>query len=121
MVRAIFAGVVARDLERERDWYEAVVGREPDAAPMDGLYEWHFGDNFLQLVAIAKVREIQRLPTWGTPGASSVSLVVDDADAHVRSALAAGGSQVSNFESKGFRTVSVSDPEGNLVTFLQRS
>jgi predicted enzyme related to lactoylglutathione lyase len=121
MVRAIYAGIVAEDLERERDWYEAAIGRKPDAAPMDGLYEWHFGDNYVQLVALAKVREIQKLPAWGTRGASSITLVVDDADERVRSAVAAGGTQVSRFDNDGFRTVTVSDPEGNLITFLQRS
>jgi predicted enzyme related to lactoylglutathione lyase len=121
MVRAVFAGVVAQDLERERNWYEAAIGRKPDAAPMDGLFEWHFGDNYVQLVALAKVRDIQKLPAWGTPGASSLTLVVDDADERVRSAVAASGTEISRFENDGFRTVSVSDPEGNLVTFLQRS
>jgi hypothetical protein len=119
-VRAVYAGVVAEGLERERAWYEAAFGRPPDAAPMDGLYEWHFGDNFLQLVALAKVRDIQKLPAWGSPGASSVTLVVDDADAIVRRALANGGARVSEFANESFRTVSVSDPEENLVTFLQR-
>jgi catechol 2,3-dioxygenase-like lactoylglutathione lyase family enzyme len=111
---------VAGDLERERAWYEAVFGRPPDAAPMDGVYEWHLGDNFLQLVALAKVREIQKLPSWGATGVSSLTLTVDDADAMLRAALDAGGSRVSGFGNDAFRTITVADPEGNLVTFLQR-
>ncbi len=111
---------MAGDLERERAWYEAVFGRAPDAAPMDGLYEWHLGDNFLQLVALAKVREIQKLPSWGARGVSSLTLAVDDADASLQAALDAGGSCVSAFGNDAFRTISVADPEGNLVTFLQR-
>jgi catechol 2,3-dioxygenase-like lactoylglutathione lyase family enzyme len=120
MVRAIYAGVVAADLEKERAWYEAVFGRPPDAAPMDGLYEWHLGANFLQLVALSKVRITQQTPEWGARGMSSVTLVVDDADAARTAAVRAGGTRVSEFSNDGFRTMSVADVEGNLVTFLQR-
>jgi hypothetical protein len=121
MVRAIFAGVVAEDLERQRAWYETICERAPDAAPMDGLYEWHLDENAVQLVALAKVRDIQKLPVWGARGATSVTLVVDDADASRTAALSAGGSRVSEFSNERFQTVTVADPEGNLVTFLQRS
>lgn len=120
MIRSIWAGVVAEDLERERAWYEAVFGRVPDAAPMDGLYEWHSDESVLQLVALARVRETQKLPSWGGRGTSSVTLVVDDADASLQAALDAGGSRVSAFGNDTFRTISVADPERNLVTFLQR-
>jgi glyoxalase superfamily protein len=120
MVRAIFAGVVAKDLEKQRAWYETIFERVPDAAPMDGLYEWHLDENAVQLVALSKVREIQKLPDWGARGATSVTLIVEDAESSRKAALSAGGSPVSEFANKGFRTVTVADPEGNLVTFLQR-
>jgi hypothetical protein len=120
MIRSIWAGIVAEDIDLEREWYEAVSGRAPDAAPMEGLYEWHSGDSVLQLVALSKVRETQKLPSWGGRGSSSVTLVVDDADTSLQASLAAGGSRISAFDNDSFRTVSVADPEGNLVTFLQR-
>jgi hypothetical protein len=121
MVRAIYAGIVAENLANERAWYEAAFARPPDAAPMDGLYEWHLGENFLQLVSLAKVREIQQQPAWGTNGASSITLVVDDARVTADRALRAGGKRVSEFVNDAFRTISLADPEGNLVTLLQRS
>jgi hypothetical protein len=121
MVRAIYAGVVAENLEHERTWYEAVFERPPDAAPMEGLYEWHLGESFLQLVSLAKVREIQKQPAWGTNGASSITFVVDDARATADRALRAGGKCISEFVNDAFRTISVADLEGNLVTLLQRS
>jgi predicted enzyme related to lactoylglutathione lyase len=120
MIRSIWAGVVAEDLERELAWYQAIFGKAPDATPMDGLYEWHSGDSVLQLVALAKVRGTQKLPSWGERGTSSVTLVTDDADASLQAALDGGGSRVSAFGNDAFRTISVADPEGNLVTFLQR-
>ncbi len=112
MVRAIYAGITVIDLERPRVWYARVFGREPDAAPMDGLYEWHLGEHCVQVVALERVREIQNLPDWGAPGASSVTLVVDDAEAAAREATVLHGSTVSQFENPRFRTASVADPKG---------
>jgi len=120
MVRDVYAAVAVDDIERARAWYTAVFGREPDAAPMGGLYEWHSGEHCLQLVALAAIREIQRLPQWGARGSSSVTLVVDDAKVLADRVLGAGGRQVSHFDGPAFATTSIEDPEGNLVTLLQK-
>jgi predicted enzyme related to lactoylglutathione lyase len=121
MVRDIYAGVVVEDLERARAWYATVFEREPDAAPMGGLYEWYCAEHCLQLVALAAIREIQRLPHWGAAGSSSVTLIVDDAKAVAQRALNVGGEAVSHFDGSAFHTTSIKDPEGNLVTLLQRT
>ena len=120
MVRDVYAAVAVDDIERSKEWYAAVFGRQPDAAPMAGLYEWHSGEHCMQLVALAAIREIQRLPQWGATGASSVTLVVDDANELAHRALDAGGEAVSHFDGPAFATTSVKDPEGNLVTFLEK-
>jgi predicted enzyme related to lactoylglutathione lyase len=121
VVKGLYAGVVAGDLERARSWYERVFGREPDAAPMGGLYEWRVGEQCVQLVALDKIREIQHLPDWGAVGSSSVTFVVDDAQMAAADAVEHGGTAVSHFENPAFRTASVGDPDGNLVTFLQQT
>jgi hypothetical protein len=65
-VRRLMAGVVVDDLEAARAWYQTALGRPPDAAPMGGLLEWHLAsDAWLQVVDIAKVREVQHTPQWG--------------------------------------------------------
>lgn len=38
----LLAQSTVSDLDAARGWYAAVLGREPDATPMDGLLEWHF-------------------------------------------------------------------------------
>lgn len=114
MVSKLYAGVVVSDLERARAWYAAVFGRDADATPMGGLCEWHVGDNVLQVVDLETVRRIQQLPDWGSAGASSVTLVVDDLETPT-----ARAEPVSHFEGPRFDTVSVRDPDGNLVTFLR--
>src|SRR3984957_19812440 len=119
MIRNVFAGIVASDIEQARLWYAGVFGREPDAAPMGGLYEWRLGDHCVQLVELDTVRHIQDLPAWGTSGASSITLVVNDAVSAAKAAVASGGKNVSHFEGPAFQTWSVCDPEGNLVTFLE--
>jgi predicted enzyme related to lactoylglutathione lyase len=121
MVRDMYAGVVVGDIERARAWYATVFGREPDAAPMGGLYEWYSAEHCLQLVALAAIREIQGLPHWGAAGSSSVTLIVDDAKTIAQRALAVGGEAVSHFDGPAFHTTSIKDPEGNLVTLLQRT
>jgi predicted enzyme related to lactoylglutathione lyase len=119
MVLDTYAGVAVDDIEAARAWYATVFGREPDAAPMGGLYEWHSGEHCMQLVALATIREIQGLPHWGAAGSSSVTLVVDDANAVAQRALGAGGVAVSHFDGPAFQTTSIRDPEGNLVTLLK--
>jgi hypothetical protein len=114
MIAKIYAGVVVTDLERARSWYAKAFGRAPDATPMDGLIEWHAGECVLQIVDIGTVRKTQKLPDWGTPGAASVTLVADDLDA-----LDASFKRVSHFDGPKFSTTSVTDPDGNIVTFLQ--
>jgi len=48
-IDGIYANVACCDLRQSRDWYTTLFGREPDAAPMDGLVEWHWGDHGFQL------------------------------------------------------------------------
>ena len=114
MVKQIYAGVLTANLEQARSWYASVFGRDADTNPMSGLYEWNVGECVLQLVDLAKVREIQSLPDWGSPGASSVTLVVDDIKA-----ITANLTPVSHFDGPAFSTTSVRDIDGNLVTLLQ--
>jgi catechol 2,3-dioxygenase-like lactoylglutathione lyase family enzyme len=119
MISNVFAGIVVADIERARQWYAGVFGRDPDAAPMGGLYEWRFGDHCVQVVELNTVRRIQDLPLWGSGGASSITLVVEDAQSAARAAVASGGKNVSHYDGPAFQTSSVCDPEGNLVTFLE--
>ncbi len=44
MVIGVLAQATVRDFETSTAWHERLFGRPPDAQPMDGLVEWHFGD-----------------------------------------------------------------------------
>lgn len=43
-LRKIYAQLACRSLSVSRPWFEQLFGRAPDAAPMQGLLEWHHGD-----------------------------------------------------------------------------
>ena len=78
-VRNVLAQTTVRDQDAAERWYSVLFGRAPDARPMDGLLEWHFGD-------------AMGVQVWAEPeraGRSSVVLTVGDLDA-IR-----GASQVS--------------------------
>jgi hypothetical protein len=120
VIKSVYAGVIVKDLEAARTWYEQILARPADATPMDGLLEWHFTEpGWLQVVSIAKVREVQRLPNWGAAGSSSLALVVDSIETHLALASAVGSLPVTRYSSDNFKTASISDPCGNLITFVE--
>lgn len=122
MIKSVYASIAVDDLQTARTWYERILCRPADATPMDGLLEWHFTQTgWLQVVSIAKVREIQRLPEWGTAGSSSVALVVDSIATHLAPARAAGSLPVTEYSSDTFKTATIADPSGNLITFVDLS
>lgn len=87
---------------------------------MEGLCDWQIGEHRVQLVVLERMREILKIGRPGEPPrASSVTLVVHDAQAAGGQATTLRGTAVSHFENTRFQTASVADPEGNLVTFLQ--
>jgi hypothetical protein len=120
-VRRVMAGVVVDDLLLARNWYETVLGRPPDATPMDGLLEWHVNDGaWLQVVDVDVVRAVQRREEWGRAGASSVSFVVANLDDHRATFAANAIPIVSHYTTaSALKTVTVSDPAGNFVTFVE--
>lgn len=120
-VRRVMAGVVVDDLETARTWYETVLGRSADAAPMSGLLEFHFTEGaWLQVVDVKTVREIQHIAKWGCAGASSVSFVVENLDEQRAMFAAHGIAVVSEYVTdERLRTATVSDPAGNFVTFVE--
>jgi catechol 2,3-dioxygenase-like lactoylglutathione lyase family enzyme len=120
-LRRVLAGVVVDDLEAAKKWYESVLGRPADAAPMGGLLEWHLNDAaWLQVVDIKTVRNVQRDARWGGAGASSVSFVVERLDDELAMFAAEHIPLVSQYTTKGFaRTATVRDPSGNYVTFVE--
>ncbi|MBD3783163.1 MAG: VOC family protein [Micrococcales bacterium] len=93
------------DLERAERWYTALVGRGPDARPMDGLLEWHLSDT-------------TGIQVWLEPeaaGSSGCTVSVADLDdaavALARAGIDHGGVEAAT----SVRILRLTDPDGNRV------
>ena len=88
-----------------------MCGRPADARPMDGLADWHFADTG----SVQLVEDAERA------GGGLVTLTADDLQADVE-AMRQRGVQVGQADdttSDKVLFVSVSDPEGNLITLVR--
>jgi glyoxylase I family protein len=106
----VLADVAVDDFVSALTWYERLLGRPADAAPMDGLAEWH----------LAEGGGIQVSDYADRAGSSNVTLVVSSLDEQL-AALEAEGIPVGPIQgTPGFvKAATVSDPEGNEITFAE--
>ena len=109
-INTVLAVMIVKDAEVARPWYEAAFGAPADNVPMPSLAEWRLaGDAWVQV-----------LSNTGTPGASMLTIAVDDLEAHVAE-LEARGITTTPFESGNpkVKLTQAFDPDGNVVTFAQ--
>jgi predicted enzyme related to lactoylglutathione lyase len=92
------------------EWYERLIGREPDRRPMDGCVEWQ----------LAPTGGIQVYRNPETPVAATLIVGVDDIDAEVP-ALAGRGIMAEPYDvpTGQFRIAQLQDPAGNTVVLAQ--
>lgn len=105
----VLAVVPVTDIEKARQWYEVLLGRTEDNHPMDTLVEW-------------RVTESGWLQVFYDPeraGSTLLNFAVGDVEAHAAE-LAARGVALDEIQqaNKGVRTASVTDPDGNRITFI---
>ena len=103
MIRRVLAHCTVTDLDRAEVWYARLLGREPDARPMDGLIEWHFSDSC-------------GLQVWSEPdraGRSCAVLEETDLDEAAARASEAGISHAGTRSGGGARILQLTDPDGN--------
>lgn len=103
------AGIMTQDITTASTWHEKLFNRPADVTPMEGLSEWHFQESgVLQLV-----QDEERA------GASSVTLTVTSRE-NVLTELESKGISVGPMtETEFVKTVTISDPEGNRITFAE--
>ena len=65
---SVLAGIAVDDFVSALTWSERLLGRPADAAPMEGLAEWHFSEHggWPTLKAIRRGRTTHRLPSTVT-------------------------------------------------------
>lgn len=105
----VFAVACVSDLDRSVPWYAALIGRDPDDRPMEGLAQWRVGDRAgLQLVLDA-----------GKSGRSLLTIVTPEI-AGARRQLAAAGIELEPDLQGDFGLLAqVSDPDGNRITLAE--
>ncbi len=106
----VLAVVPVADFEAAHTWYERLFGRPADNQPMAGqLVEWRVtGNGWVQVT-----RDADRA------GSALLNFAVDDLDQHMADVsgrgLAPGPVQTAN---KNVRLSAITDPDGNVVTFI---
>ncbi|WP_104088984.1 VOC family protein [Cryobacterium sp. N19] len=109
-INHLLAVVPVADFEAAHRWYERLLGRRADNAPMAGLLvEWRMTDNgWLQLT-----HDETRA------GTGLLNFAVDDLPAHPAELHGRGlepGEIVQ--ANKGVQLSTIVDPEGNTITFI---
>lgn len=108
-LKALYGQLACADFDRSIAWFKNLFGRTPDARPMQGLAEWHFGESAgFQLHADA-----------GKAGHGTLTLRVHDIQAE-RKRLLDSGTRVGPIEAGGGGSIMrLRDPDENLVVLAQ--
>lgn len=108
MIEGLLAQCTVADGPAAEEWYARLLGRGPDARPMEGLLEWHLTvDAGLQV--------------WAEPeraGGCTVVLRVDDVDAEAARLSARGIGHGGTEPGGGGRILRLDDPDGNRVVLI---
>jgi len=105
----VLAVVPVSDIQKARRWYELLIGRPEDNHPMETLVEWRITDTGW----------IQVFHDPERAGSTLLNFAVDDVEQHITE-LTARGLTPGSIESanKGVQLSSITDPDGNRITFI---
>ena len=106
-IRAILANLSCAQLAISQSWYEHLFGRPPDAAPMEGLLEWHSGEG----------AGIQIIENPLGAGRGTVTLIVSDLASDLARLGLATSEEVQEGDTVQF--LQLSDPDGNRVVLAE--
>lgn len=105
---SVLAQSTVSDLSAAERWYTTLLGRVPDARPMDGLLEWHIPNG-------------GGLQVWAEPeraGHSTVLLATGDLDATADRLAGAGIATAGVEPGGGARVLRLTDADGNRVVIV---
>jgi len=109
-IQEAFTSVAVDNLHSALVWYERLMGRQPDMIPNDNEAVWQLsGKAWLYIIGDAQ-----------RAGKTLITLIVDDLDGHVAEFNERGISfKFIEQDSKIYRRVVVTDPEGNTFQFTE--
>ncbi len=109
-IEHVLAVVPVTDFDAAHQWYERLVGRPADNLPMPGrLVEWHITDGGWLQVTTDERRA----------GSALVNFAVDHLEQHVVELSRRGlTTEAIEMVNKGVQLSSITDPDGNTITFI---
>lgn len=108
-LQRVFAVIATADLDRAERFYTALIGRPPDARPMDGLIEWH-GPEQAGLQAVLDPHKA---------GNSMATLLVPDMKSARTSLRSAGLDLGPDIQADKTIIAQIDDPDGNRLTLAE--
>jgi predicted enzyme related to lactoylglutathione lyase len=109
-IEYVFAGLAVTRLDAAIEWYGRLLGKPPDMRPNEREAMWQV----TQTASVYVVADEDRA------GQSAVTMFVDDLDAGLEG-IARRGIAVGEIETAPglFRSVQVSDPDGNAIQLAE--
>ena len=108
-IKHVLAVVPVSDIDRSEQWYASLFGRPADNNPMRSLVEWQ----------VLPGAWVQVFSDPDRAGRGLLNFAVDDLENHLAEIGGRGiGSDEIVDASKGVRTSSVTDPDGNTIAFI---
>jgi predicted enzyme related to lactoylglutathione lyase len=108
-ITSVMAAVTVADFDAALDWYQRFFGHPADLRPMDGPAEWRLTETGVVQVVSGSDRG----------GSALLTLGVEDLNGIIAELAARGLTVGAVTEGVIARIVSISDPEGNTITFAQ--
>ena len=109
-IQGLYAVASVSDMDRSEAFYAALLGREPDDRPMDGLIQWR---------AIGTAAGIQVSLDAEKAGHSVITLVTPEMDA-ARRDIEGGGLDLGEDIQGDFGVLAqIDDPDGNRLTLAE--
>ena len=109
-IDGVLAGIAVDDFASALTWYERLLGRPADAAPMEGLAEWHLSES----------GGIQLIHDGDRAGSSYATLLVTSLDDNLAALKAEGIPVGPTRGTPGLvKATTVTDRESNRITFAE--
>jgi glyoxylase I family protein len=108
-IKHVLAVVPVSDIDRSNQWYASLFGRPADNNPMPSLVEWQ----------VLPGAWVQVFTDPDRAGKALLNFAVEDLESHLTEIDGRGVESGEIVDaSKGVRTATVTDPDGNTIAFI---
>ena len=108
-IKNVLAEMPVKDFIEAVAWYEQLLDRPADTSPMEGLVEWHLSEG----------GGLQVFHDKNRAGATWVTFAVISVDDQLAELKAKGIATEQTTTTEFIKTVTITDPDGNHITFAE--